>query len=93
MNHNNHNHSDHHDPEEKKGHNHGLMMLLCLLPIIALIALPRMGIEFGSMGRFLPYAIFLICPIMHIGMMFKMKDHGKHENQQQSGTDQHQTQD
>ncbi len=94
MNHQNHNnHNDHHNPEEKKGHNHGLMMLLCLVPLIAFLALPRMGIELGSMGRYLPYAIFLICPLMHIGMMFMMRDHGKDGNQQQVETDQRQIQD
>ena len=90
MNHNNHN--DHHEPQKKKEHKHGLMMLLCLVPMIALIALPRMGIEFGSLGRFAPYAIFLICPLMHIGMMFMMRGHGKKDDHQQVGRDQHQIQ-
>jgi len=58
-----------------KGKNHGWMMLLCLLPIAAIFLLPRMGMELGPLGRMAPYAIFLICPIMHIGMMvFMFKD-------------------
>lgn len=58
-----------------KGKNHGWMMLLCLLPIAAIFLLPRLGMELGPLGRMAPYAIFLICPIMHIGMMvFMFKD-------------------
>ena len=58
-----------------KGKNHGWMMLLCLIPIGAILLLPRFGVEIGPFGRMAPYAIFLICPIMHIGMMvFMFKD-------------------
>ncbi|ABR49414.1 hypothetical protein Amet_3277 [Alkaliphilus metalliredigens QYMF] len=68
-------------------HNHGgkkhgmLMMLCCLIPLVAIVLLPRLGFELGPIGRFAPYALFLICPIMHIGMivfMFKgKKDDGQ----------------
>ncbi|AOY77764.1 DUF2933 domain-containing protein [Clostridium formicaceticum] len=58
-----------------KGKNHGILMLLCcLIPLVAILLLPRLGMELGPLGRLAPYAIFLICPIMHIGMMvFMMK--------------------
>ncbi|MCC5911737.1 MAG: DUF2933 domain-containing protein [Clostridiaceae bacterium] len=53
-----------------KGKNHGLLMLLCcLVPLVAILLLPRLGLEVGPIGRLAPYAIFLICPLMHIGMM------------------------
>ncbi|NBG88830.1 DUF2933 domain-containing protein [Isachenkonia alkalipeptolytica] len=58
-----------------KGKGHGWMMVLCLIPIAAIFLLPRFGVELGPLGRMAPYAIFLICPIMHIGMMvFMFKD-------------------
>ncbi|WBW95019.1 DUF2933 domain-containing protein [Oceanirhabdus sp. W0125-5] len=43
-----------------------MMMLCCLLPIILVGALPLLGIKSASLA-FLP---FLICPLMHIGMIF-----------------------
>lgn len=56
-----------------KGKNHGMLMLLCcLIPLAAILLLPRLGIEIGSLGRLAPYAILLICPLMHIGMMLFM---------------------
>jgi hypothetical protein len=53
------------------GHrSHGwLMMLGCLLPIVIIMALPLWGIK---IGRFSSLA-FLLCPLMHIGMMFMSK--------------------
>ena len=61
----------------KKGHKgglkHGLMMILCcLLPILVIAALPLLG--FGG-GRLSSLA-FLLCPLMHIGMMFMMRRSG-----------------
>ncbi|MEN1761381.1 MULTISPECIES: DUF2933 domain-containing protein [Anoxynatronum] len=87
------NRNGHNEQHEKKGHKHGLMMLLCLVPMIALIALPRMGIDLGFLGRLVPFAVFLICPLMHIGMMLMMRDHGKKEDHLHTGRDQHQLQD
>lgn len=64
-----------------KGKNHSLLMLLCcLIPLIAIVVLPRLGIELGPIGRLAPYALFLICPIMHIGMMVFMFKGNKNQD-------------
>lgn len=48
---------------------HGLfMMLCCLIPVLIIAALPLMGIRVGSLGGL----AFLICPLLHIGMMVVM---------------------
>lgn len=55
------------------GKKHGLLMLLCcLIPLLLVAILPRMGLELGPIGRLAPYAMFLICPTMHIGMIVYM---------------------
>ncbi len=59
------------------------MMLLCLLPILAFVVIRFSGYEFGSMANFLPFMLFLLCPLMHFGMfyfMFKGRNN-KEENQ------------
>lgn len=62
MNHQNHN-----------GKKYGVLMLLCcLIPIVAVGILPRLGLELGPIGRLAPYAMFLLCPLMHIGMVIGM---------------------
>lgn len=70
--------NNHHDPTEKEskskglGLKHGLLMALCcLLPIVLIGALPLLGFENMSWS----WAVFLLCPLMHVGMMFFMKDH------------------
>ncbi|WP_026475914.1 hypothetical protein [Alkaliphilus transvaalensis] len=60
-----------------KNHNHGkkhgmLMLLCCLVPLLLLALLPRFGVNLGPLGRYAPFAMVLICPLMHIGMMFFM---------------------
>lgn len=74
-----------------KGKNHGLWMILgCLIPMLGIVMLTRFGVEVGPIGRLAPYAIFLICPLMHIGMMVFMfkgkKDncHGGNNTEEQS---------
>jgi len=53
---------------------HGLMMMLCcLIPILIIAGLPLFGIE----GGFSSSLVFLLCPLMHIGMMFMMRKNGK----------------
>ncbi len=66
----------HHMEEEKRGKGlgikHGMLMILCcLLPIMLIGILPLLGLENISWT----WALFLLCPLMHIGMMFFMKDH------------------
>ena len=60
---------------EKKGiMKHGLMMMLCcLIPIVLIAGLPLFGIKATSLSGL----IFLLCPLMHIGMMFMMAKSGK----------------
>lgn len=67
--------NNNHMEENKKmngmGLNHGILMILCcLIPILFIAILPFIGAE-NTLWR---YAIFLLCPLMHIGMMFFMKD-------------------
>lgn len=59
--------------KNKKGINWKLILMMglcCLLPIIAILALPLFGFGKASWSALL----FLLCPIMHIGMMFFMKE-------------------
>lgn len=54
---------------------HGLMMMLCcLLPVLLIAGLPLLGIK-GGTG--LGSLVFLLCPLMHIGMMFMMRGSNK----------------
>ncbi len=59
---------------QEGGHNgmkHGVMMMICcMLPILIVIALPL----FGFSNTPWSWIIFALCPIMHIGMMFFMKE-------------------
>ncbi|MBZ4654070.1 MAG: hypothetical protein JG781_1409 [Peptococcaceae bacterium] len=61
--------------------NHGplhglLMMLCCLLPIVALIFFaPQFKSSFG--GANLTWLFLLACPLMHVLMMFGMRDKGQ----------------
>ncbi|PAB58674.1 hypothetical protein CCE28_14115 [Anaeromicrobium sediminis] len=53
---------------------HGAMMMLCcLLPILVIAGLPLFGIK----GGILSSLAFLLCPLLHIGMMFMMMKSGK----------------
>jgi len=66
---------DHIEVERKSkgiGLKHGLLMILCcLIPIMLVGALPLIGLENMSLS----WLFFLLCPLMHIGMMFFMKEH------------------
>ena len=68
-------HHDHMEEEGKSkglGLKHGLLMILCcLIPIMLIGALPLLGFENMSWS----WLIFILCPLMHVGMMFFMKDH------------------
>lgn len=56
---------------------HGLMMMLCcLIPIVIIAGLPLFGIK----GGFLSSLVFLLCPLMHIGMMFMMRKNGQNSS-------------
>lgn len=72
---------NHHDHENKPNHNHHgkhllLMLLCCLLPVVLLLALPLLNNGDGGQGNgLLSLGIFLLCPLMHIFMMFGMRNH------------------
>ncbi|MBB6215438.1 hypothetical protein HNQ80_001527 [Anaerosolibacter carboniphilus] len=52
---------------------HGLLMILCcMLPILIIAGLPLFGIKGGALSSL----AFLLCPLMHIGMMFMMRKSG-----------------
>lgn len=59
--------------EEVSGNNgmkHGFMMILCCaLPFLLILLLPLIGFKNISWS----WVIFLLCPLMHIGMIFKKK--------------------
>ncbi|MDF2548233.1 MAG: hypothetical protein K0R93_3131 [Anaerosolibacter sp.] len=64
--------------DKKQGHKgslkHGFMMILCcMLPILVIAALPLLGIKGGGLSSL----AFLLCPLMHIGMMFMMRKSGR----------------
>ena len=65
-----------------KEKNHGLsMLLMCLIPLMAIVLVSILGIDLGPIGRLLPYAMLLICPLMHVGIMlfvFKNKKGNKY---------------
>lgn len=68
---------NHEEYKENKntGHmKHGLLMMLgCLVPILVIVGLPLLGINAGRLGSL----VFLLCPLLHIGMMaFMMKSGG-----------------
>jgi hypothetical protein len=61
--------------EEKKNNKgilkHGLMMVLCcMIPILLIVGLPLLGIKSQRFSSL----IFLLCPLMHIGMMLTMRN-------------------
>ncbi|OGO78748.1 MAG: hypothetical protein A2Y23_10780 [Clostridiales bacterium GWB2_37_7] len=69
------NYDDGNNNNKSAGHmKHGLLMLLCcLLPIALIAALPLLGIKIGVLSGL----VFLLCPLMHIGMMFFMRKSGE----------------
>jgi nitrate reductase NapE component len=49
---------------------HGFMMLACcLIPIALMVAISAFGFRFKSLGSL----AILLCPLMHVGMMFSMR--------------------
>ncbi|SHJ71858.1 hypothetical protein [Tepidibacter formicigenes] len=59
-----------HDKNNKGLLKHGiLMMLCCMLPILIIAGLPLFGIK----GGILSSLVFLLCPLMHVGMIVIMK--------------------
>jgi len=66
-----------------QGHNHGgKSHLLWMLGIAGVVLVVLLGTG-RSFGQALPYALFLACPLMMVGMMFMMMRGNGH----QQGTD------
>lgn len=57
---------------------HGSMMLICAGVILGAALLFR-----GQVSKLAPYALLLICPLMHVGMMFVM-GHNMHNHNKQA---------
>lgn len=56
--------------KHKMGIKHAVMMALCcILPLLIIMILPLIGFKNISWS----WIIFILCPLMHIGMMFKKK--------------------
>lgn len=73
--------------ENKNGHNgHGKHMLLmalgCLVPIALLLILPFFNVDSPILTGILPFAIFLLCPLMHVFMMVFMFRKDKKDSSQ-----------
>lgn len=63
------------------GLRHGLMIsACCLIPVMIILLLPLLGIKGISLGSL----AFIICPLLHVGMMLFLmrsrKDHSCHKN-------------
>lgn len=59
---------------EKKGIlSHGLLMIICCaIPLVLLFLLPYINIRSSAIQGFLGMGVFLLCPLMHLGMMYFM---------------------
>ncbi|WP_187296351.1 DUF2933 domain-containing protein [Tepidibacter mesophilus] len=53
-----------------------LMMLCCMIPILIVLGLPLFGIQ----GGILSSLAFLLCPLMHVGMIFMLKKSHKNKD-------------
>jgi hypothetical protein len=54
----------------------GLMVLICLVPVLVVLALPALGVNIGGGAWFL---LFLLCPLAHLLMMRQMHGSGHTE--------------
>ncbi len=66
-------HEDKQGNQEKGHKGHGshmwLMVLCCAIPIVLWLLLPTLQISNSFLARVFPYAIFLLCPLLHLLMM------------------------
>jgi len=46
-----------------------LMIICCLLPIGLIAIFSVLTMNNATLGRILPYAAFLLCPLMHLAMI------------------------
>jgi uncharacterized membrane protein len=62
-----------------------IMLLCCLIPIIAFVAVSFLGVPLSTLAYF---ALFLLCPLGHFFMMRRMGREGGHQHAAED-TDQH----
>lgn len=55
----------------------GVMVLICLVPVLLVLALPALGVHIGGGGAW--FLLFLLCPLAHLLMMRKMHGSGHTE--------------
>lgn len=65
---------------DHKCKDHKWLMMGGFILLGVMMMLPRLGIELGFMGKLSPFLFFLICPLIHIGMMVFMFKGKKNEN-------------
>ncbi|MDF2700692.1 MAG: hypothetical protein K0Q49_2255 [Haloplasmataceae bacterium] len=71
--------SEQEQKNQHKGHKHGLfMMLLCCIPMLLIFVLPLLNKTDGSQSSPYTFLLILICPLMHVMMMFGMRDKHHH---------------
>jgi len=61
-----------HTHNANNGQISSLLKLLagCLLPIVLIFAFAAMGIDYYSIGGFIPYLMLLLCPIAYLMMEY-----------------------
>lgn len=65
-----HKHENHDQGHGKKGHSPLMMILCCLIPLI-------LAAIFLSQGYSIGYLMVVLCPLLHIGMMFFLMKNNK----------------
>ncbi len=56
----------------------GLMVLICLVPVLLVLALPALGVHIGGGGAW--FLLILLCPLAHLLMMRKISGPGRTED-------------
>ena len=82
-------HNEKNQTQESQGSNHSghgkhmwLMLLCCLIPLMLILIWPSLNLSGSSiLAKIAPYGFFILCPLMHIAMMFFMRGHGNDKEQ------------
>ncbi|PKM52222.1 MAG: hypothetical protein CVV02_02320 [Firmicutes bacterium HGW-Firmicutes-7] len=68
------------------GHMMLMMVLCCAIPIVLLLLLPILKIDSPALKSILPFAILILCPLMHVMMIPMMFRKDKSGNSKGSNT-------
>lgn len=85
---NNQDHNNHEQGKKGNGKHMLLMILCCAIPILLLLLLPVLKINSTAIKGILPFAVLLLCPLMHILPMrrknkgAKGQEHDPYQNQE-----------